>query len=349
VFQKAGAASPTRSTLDPDEAARADRMLEVDRPARPGARQLLYVGNSQSMAIMDAEPGDLTSPQWLQLLLDRSGPPPVDVRIGSQPNLTQTESLVLLVAAVQQGRPPLDLFLGAQVLEEYRDLGVREEIARRVADPAVAAVLARLVRDNPDLPAACAALEPLLRQRHEGGERPARGWAARLDRAVNGAAERLPLFAERRELRTHIGLSFYAWRNRLLGIHSSTARPVPEATFRSSLELLELILRYARERQIGVALYLAPIRPIQPNPNLAGDVARFRRELPGLAARYGVACVDYVDLVPEALWTNYPDEVEGTSGERDFAHFTGPAHRRLAEALRRDLAAWLGAPAADAP
>ena len=134
-----------------------------------------------------------------------------------------------------------------------------------------------------------------------------------------------------------VNLTYNYWRDRLLGITSSTARPVPASAYQATMELIELALRYARSKEIQVVLYLAPMRlGAQPNPNLPSDVARFRQDVPALCRRYGVTCLDYVDLIPENLWTNYPD-IGAEAGQRDFAHFTGAAHKKLAEQLASDI------------
>src|SRR5688572_28362278 len=91
-------------------------------------------------------------------------------------------------------------------------------------------------------------------------------------------------------------------------------------------------------KDIHVVLYLAPMRSVQPNPNLPEDVKKFRTDVPALCARYGALCLDYVDLVPEDLWTNYSDDPANVGGQRDFAHFTGAAHKVVAEKLVADLA-----------
>lgn len=343
TFQTKGGGEGARAMeLTPAESRLAELVLELPRSGRAGALQLLYVGNSQSMAIMDALPDDLTSPQWLQVLLARraaAGGPEVDVQLGSLPNLAQVEALITLVSAVRAGR--VDMFLGAQVLEEFRGLSARDEIRRVAAEREVAGALRRLFEENGDLPAARRALAPLLVAPTEPSDDSAAALAParRLERAVDAVAEHLPLFARRTEMRQQVGLAYHILRNRALGIHSFSTRPVPEASYRASLELLELLLRYCREEGVRAALYLAPIRPIQPNPNVPADVARFRHDVPALASRYGVECFDYIDLVPEELWTNYPDDEPGAGGERDFAHFTGKAHRLLAEALLGDLSA----------
>ena len=333
--------------LSAAEAHLAEAVLTSDFGDNSKALRVLYVGNSQSMAIMDRLPGDLTSPQWLQVLLARQSmtdESQVDVRSGSLPNLTMAEFLVKLVAAGGQARP-VNVFLGSLVLEEWRGLSIRDEVLSLTLSQKVNDDLATLVISNPDLQFAGRILTSVLPP-ESLGQTTASGsiesqratFASDLERRLQTWVEnQLPLFAMRSHLYGRMALGYYALRNRLLGITSATARPVPEASYRASLELLELSLRYAQSKGIHVILYLTPLRSIQPNPNLPTDVARFRRDIPIVCQRHGVTCLDYTDLVPEHLWTNYSDETVGTSGQRDFAHFTGAAHKLLAERLMTDV------------
>jgi hypothetical protein len=63
--------------------------------------------------------------------------------------------------------------------------------------------------------------------------------------------------------------------------------------------------------------------------------------VPALCARYRVTCLDYVDLIPEKLWSDYDQEDAATAGQRDFAHFTGAGHKLLAESLLEQVGALL--------
>ncbi len=60
------------NTLSITETQLAEAALTPDFGANLAVSNILYVGNSQSMAIMDRLPGDLTTPQWLQILLLRA-------------------------------------------------------------------------------------------------------------------------------------------------------------------------------------------------------------------------------------------------------------------------------------
>jgi hypothetical protein len=333
-FQSAD--SSARAGLSTDETRRANDVLDRQRPVRPGAPQLLYLGNSQALAIMDRHPGDLTSPQWLQVLMDRRGLSG-DVRLGALPNMTTEEALVSLVAAFADRPRRADAVVAGVVLEEFRGVGSRAEVRSMAQRPQVRAAIRDLLDANRDLRAAAGALSWAVVEPPAQG--PGSTWTSAVDDAVAAVASRVPLVARRDRVRSYLVVKFLAIRNRLLGISSTSARPVPDATFRSSIELLELLLRYCHDRGIPVLLYLAPIRPLEPNPNLPRDVARFRRDVPALCARYRVNCLDYVGLVPEKLWSDYDEDDGAAAGQRDFAHFTGAGHKLLAESLIDHVAA----------
>ncbi len=326
--------------VSPREAALADAVVDTARPVLPGHVQLLYLGNSQTLAIMDYQPGDLTTPQWLQILLASNwgSAPPIDVRLGSLANMTPTEYLIRLVSAREADPKQVDMLLEMVVLEEFRDLSVRPEVAAQAQDPKVRQTVSDLVKENLDLPLAGEVLAQFLNsgsgneagQTTGGAEGGSGTW---FDQAVEAVTQVLPVFKDRASLRGRLYVDFYHLRNKLLGIDSSSARAVTDYEFNASMQLLELGLRYADDNGVLVLLYLTPLRPIQPNPNLPQDVERVKGAVTQLCDRYGISCVDYTDLIPESLWTDYPDQ----AGSRDFAHFTGPAHKIVAEMLWQDL------------
>lgn len=349
-FQTGGESSGNSSGLTPAELVLAESVLNKRRTPDGKHTELLYVGNSQTIAIMDQTPGDMITPQWLQVLLarrntleqkERDEIKPIDVNLGSLPNITAPELLIQLVAAGERSPRQADILIASAVLEEFRGLGIRDEVSQLASAPEVKTRLHSLVEQGSDLSTVRTSLQPLSNSSVSSASplttdfsHPS--YAQRLERRLQKSSESIPLFADRDGLRGQIALGYHEWRNRVLGITTTSVRPVPDSSYRASLEMIELALRYAQSAKIKVVLYLAPIRPIQPNPNLPGDVARFRRDMPALCQRYGAKCLDYVDLVPEKLWTNYPDYAVGTKGERDFAHFTGAAHKLLAEKLMAD-------------
>jgi hypothetical protein len=344
-FQTGGESSYADAGLSPPEVALAEQTLDKDFVADGKHTELLYLGNSQTLSIMDPMPGDMITPQWLQVYLARNASPgarPFRVNLGSLPNLTMPEAMIKLVAAGESSPRQVDVVLLSAVLEEFRGLSIRDEIAAVAKTPAVKSHLMSLANANSDLTTVHSSLEPVL------GSGPAANVPVSDSRTAEAQAiesylqrhvEKLPLFADRDSFQGQILLAYHESRNRLLGITSASARPVPDAAYRATMELIELALRYAAAKNIPVVVYLAPIRPVQPNPNLPADVARFRHDLPLLCHKYKTTCLDYVDVVPAALWTNYTESAAGTEGQRDYAHFTGAAHRLVAEKLMTDMSA----------
>ena len=356
-FQTSGDSSKLAEGLTTAESALAESVLQKNREPDGKHLELLYVGNSQTLAIMDPRPGDMVTPQWLQVLLSRHGSAdpkaksapqeiavrPIEVSLGSLPNITAPEMLIQLVAAGERTPRRVDILVASEVLEEFRGLGIRDDVAILASRPAVKAKLRSLLEQNADLETVHTSLEPVL---HAGvststdliNDDSHPSYAQRIEQRLQDSANKVSLFSDREDLRVQLSLGFHEWRNRLLRITTASARPVPDSSYRASLEMLELALRYAHSANIQVFVYLAPIRPIQPNPNLPSDVIRFRQDVPAICKRYDVKCFDYLDLVPESLWTNYTADAAGTEGQRDFAHFTGAAHKLLAERLVTDTA-----------
>lgn len=349
-FQTGAEETARLDGLTPAEAAAGSEVARNRFKEGSGSNPLLFLGNSQTLAIMDEKPGDLTTPQWLQILLLRrggAGPAP-QVILGSLPNQTMAEFLITLVAASQWRRYPVQLVVGGIALREWRGLSVRDSVVSWAAAPLVRNELTSLIEASPDLRFADVAIEGSIKavQTGNGVASQARSQtvAARFEQDVQNAAAEIPLFKMRTYLYMRIHVSYMGLRNWLFGIHTDTPRAIPKPTYRASLQLLELSLRYARSRRLKIVLYLAPVRPIQPNPTLPSDLATFRKDVLGLCERYAVVCMDYSDLVPEKLWSDYSTQgIAGEAGERDFAHFTGPAHRLVAQRIMADVGARLEA------
>jgi hypothetical protein len=228
------------------------------------------------------------------------------------------------------------VLIGGMVMAEWRGIGVRKAVQSLVEIPAVQERLRQLIRANPDLPHATRALSFV--DEIAAAVPTDLPLATRIENQLRSWIEtKVPLLRMLPLLYGRMTFSFVTLRNRTFAISSDRARPVPEVTYRSSLELLELALRYTRSKGLVSVIYLAPIRPITPNPNLPSDLARFRRDVLATCQRYGVTSVDYTDAIPENLWTNYPDDGSWgyTTPQRDFAHFTGGAHKLMAEQMMK--------------
>jgi len=110
--------------------------LPVDRSDR---LSILFVGNSQSYAIMDFQPGDRPLLAWLSQFLnggEETASSTFAVRFASEANLRMSELLVkaVLTGADSERRP--DVFIGGVVLDGLRWIDPRGGLAEQVRVPA---------------------------------------------------------------------------------------------------------------------------------------------------------------------------------------------------------------------
>lgn len=314
---------------------------------RTDVLSVLYIGNSQTMAIMDARPRDRIVAAWLSALLSRDGQEAFAVRLGSEANMTMSELLVKTVAAAEDNTHRADVEIVGIVLDGLRWVEPRGDLIKQVNIPFLLDQVRQVQEDGPYLSAAARVLDAILHPSEQrvdaiglsrAGEDDGRivTW---LERQLNIQAERaLPIFRARRELRGRINLQYTSIRNWAFGLTTSMRRPIAPAMYTVNLEFIELTLRILRRQGIKGIFYLAPIRPLEPNPYDPRDVERFRRDLANLCQQYGAIYLDYSRLIPETLWTVYPDtDKSGVGGQPDFAHFTGNAHQLLAERLVDDI------------
>jgi hypothetical protein len=263
--------------------------------------------------------------------------------LGSLPNLTITELLIKSVDFIQSKPNQPKIILFSAVLEGFRGLGARDAVAELTDHKQTKTQLAKLALISPDLPAAQTALAPFINSNNTPSPSNTnrqfnQSLANKFEQRLQILIEKIPLFASRQGLISQFYLFYYALRNKILGVTTTTTRPVPSAPYQASLQLLELLLRYAKSNDVRLIIYIAPVRPIKPNPFLPEDIERFRKDVAKLCYNYHEVFLDYTNLIPNVLWTNYPEkDIAGLEGQKDFAHFTGAAHQLLAKQLTKDI------------
>jgi len=330
--------------LTESEAQLASDVIRKGLSRQSNSNGILFLGDSQTLGIVDETPGDLTTPQWVQVLLARRshGPDAPVVILGSLPGLTMPEFLLRLVASDQRNPNPPRVVIGAVQVREWRALKVRDSIASMAATPRIRGTLNDLAALNPDLSQANAVLLGSSRasRSSELAERdPGHGAiAGRYEEFCQRLADRIPLFRMRSSLYARTQVDYMRFQNWLLNIHSESKRHLPATTYNASLQLLELSIRYAQSRNITMVLYLSPVRPIETSPIPISDVAKFREDVGDLCGKYQVTCLDYTNLIPDDLWMSFAAN-RGDTREMDFSHFTGAAHKLLAQHLVADAGA----------
>lgn len=328
--------------LTQEEATLARAVVDPGFASRGGREQLLFIGNSQTMALPYAQPWDISTPQWFQLLLSRRAPSAVDVHRGSLGGMAMTEAMIRVVEFGESVSSPAVLVLDVRP-EMLSGLAVRNEVREEAQQPAVASELRTLAAENTDLPLAAQVIASVLKSdAASASPTPSQvPWPQRLENSLQGKLEALGWFPRQEPVVELLNHTFRKYLNRMLHVTSASPRTLKESVYAPSLASLELLLRYTQQKHIRTILYIGPLRQVYPNPERPENLARFHRDLVELAQRYNAAFLDYSNLIPEPYWTNYEsnrlNQLTGDAGQPDFAHLRAPAHKVIAERLLQDV------------
>lgn len=301
--------------------------------------ELVYFGNSQAQFIVSPGPGDLTSAQYLQLLLTRKplpGAEPYEVRLASLPGMNISEMCVMMMRFGEQNPRAIDVAIAPIYPEQVRTISVRNTLTTSLlfARDSVIAFL----RENQDLTLAQNALLPILKSSSDNLQTPQAqksdiDGASHVQSLVQAYASKWPLYAHRELFEGVVESKLIYFRNFLFGIHTWQARPVPAERFDTSIQMTELLARYARARGIKLVFYLAPVRNSTPNPYSTTFRAELKRDVWSICRTFSLVCVDYSELVPDSLYGISID----TPGDPDFAHMVAEGHKMIALRLMSDL------------
>jgi hypothetical protein len=285
---------------------------------------ILWFGNSQNFAINRYRPGDELATVQVHRTLKGRGSWLVSY---VQPNANLLEEAVLFEALAH--RYDTRMLVLPVFMDKLREHGIRGGIASFMQDPKSA----ERVRASP----AWSYLSPWLGQPTEPTTQPT--IQERVENRLNGLLEQYwPLWRDRSMLSGNLGFAIRTFRNKMLGIHSYTKRPVDPEVYAEKLDVLGKLLESAKSQGIPVLLYIPPYRRDISGPYDEDQYAKFKMDVASLAARYHAHFADLDDTVPGPLWATITDSLFGFQ-EPDFMHFTAEGHRRLAKAIEGRLSA----------
>jgi hypothetical protein len=112
----------------------------------------------------------------------------------------------------------------------------------------------------------------------------------------------------------------------MLGIRSTTKRPIIESRYELNKQFLELIVDLAERTKVRLLLYVIPLNPSAENPYIGEEYAAFKTWIESLASRRGVSFANLENVVPAEEWSS---DADGP----DFKHFKAAGHRTTAHAL----------------
>lgn len=317
-FQPDGAATQCADASD------SDKCLTSWRAAGSPANTVIWFGNSQLAAINRFQPGQINAPEIVRRALAARG---YYLMSYSQPNANLTEEAIIWAAIGPVYRPRLVIL--PICYDDIRELGVRDTVADFLIRPGV---MARL-RASPYWPLIKKSVNDSLKQEAPAAADRYQSLQTRSEAALTSALEaHWPLWRKRSQLRGTLGFAIHAMRNQLLGIHSTSKRPVDAAVYEGRMALLDGMIAQMRAEGSDVLLYVPPYRYDIDGPYPMDQYRAFKGDLAALAARHGAGFADIDPIVPGREWATVTDDLFGFQ-EPDFMHFTASGHERLGAAI----------------
>ncbi|WP_152616515.1 SGNH/GDSL hydrolase family protein [Sphingomonas sp. ERG5] len=285
---------------------------------------VLWFGNSQLSGINRYRPGDVNAPELLRRALAERGKYLVTY---SQPNANLTEEAIVWNAVAPIYRPKL-LILPV-CYDDIRELGVRETVGDFIERPGVTARL----ESQRYWPLIAGPMQESLKASSPQVAKGHQSLQTRVEHEATGfLAGHWPLWRAKPSLRGTLGFAVHTLRNKVLGIHSTSKRPVDANVYRDRMELLDGMVADARAQGVDVLLYVPPYRQDIDGPYPMAQYRAFKTELEALAKRHGAGFADIDPIVPGPEWATVTDELFGFK-EADFMHFTAAGHKHFAAGI----------------
>ena len=293
---------------------------------RPPA--VLWLGNSQLPGVNRYRPGERTAVMDLHERVRARGRYLVGY---SLPGATLFEHAIILNKVAPKFT--FDTLVLAVVFNNLRESPVRDGMAKVLREPDVLARVGRSLEAPSLLPLAAG----------ETAQEPAPGasetLAARVERNLDTAIGRVwPLWAERPKLRALASYAFHVMRQKPFGINAQTKRPVLNSGYATRMAVLDQMLKDARASGMLALVYIAPYRQDIRGPYIETEYAQFKKDVERIARDNAARYLDIDGIVPGAEWGMVRDYLTGTD-DFDFMHFTAGGHRRLSDAIDRELRA----------
>lgn len=294
---------------------------------------IVWIGNSQQHAINQPEPGDELASVELHFQLNGpTWPGRYPVFGMSYPNLGYAEIFSLVYALSRLGEKKPDVLILGLRFQDTKEIDFRKEfqdlITREFDEWGLQAYVSSQTRSE--------VIE------HVQDSRRQIYLATTDDSSLEGRLSALtesivPAYRYREQLQSLALTRLYWARNLILGIKTSSKRPMLKGRYHIAMQYLQLTLDVARDSGIRVLAYNIPLRPGVETPYIQSEYDDFRDEVRRLCDRHGVVFRDYDPLIPAEEWG-----IWDVAGEIDYMHFTGRAHKRLANAIFHELQPLLG-------
>jgi hypothetical protein len=289
---------------------------------------VLLLGNSQLHALNQYKAGDQATSL---LLFNKIKPRGLDLITFSYGNANIQEHSVLFTYLID--KLPIRTVLLSLVFDDTREDDVRQDVLDLLEDAEAQTTLRRFAIGRQFL-------ESKVNGRATGTN--AIGTKSSVQDVVeekldSSLSHWFAFWRLRGEVRYQIFKNLRSLRNRAFGITPSTVRKRIPAVYDKNMAAFEMLLSVARERNIRVLAYIAPIRQDLPLPYDHDEYVAFKKHVQTLAQTYGAAYADYDNLVPAEDWGLKDSTALSSQLEIDFMHFRTSGHHLLANRLENAI------------
>jgi hypothetical protein len=253
------------------------------------------------------------------------------------PNMNHQESVFVLLSTLTRPETSPDVFIYALAFGQLREFEVRKQyLAHLKNHPELTAEWRRTAqRYRTKYPLATAEMLDSLEIANRSESVADDGsFETRLRERVS---RYMPLVRERKQINSNVRLGLFTVRNAILGIKTSTKRPMVRQRYDMNREFLGLLVDLGRERGVKVLLYVAPFNPLAENPYIPEEYEAFKEWLYAFGRETATPVTNLENVVPSADWGLF-------LGGPDFGHFRGEGHEKTAAALLKEFAAYLAPP-----
>jgi hypothetical protein len=297
-------------------------------------RLALWFGNSQLHGINQFRPGQKNCIYYCYHALAKVDKTVLGV---SYPNANLQE-ILLSILALSTGFPGANTLVIPIFFEDMREDGIRTEIA-------TSASISKL-RDSGETKYLqnIASLDELMKE--GSGSKVEAGDFQAVDKTAQETSERYfdrlaqrnwTVWASRADLRANIFNELYMLRNRSFGIQPNSIRKMIAGPFAENYKALKQIVRYAKDKNIRLILYIPPLRTDISPPYDLQEYGRFKKDIEKEAENNNAFFLDLERLVPADSWGVKSSSTGNGNTEIDFMHFREKGHRLLADTIARNI------------
>ena len=152
------------------------------------------------------------------------------------------------------------------------------------------------------------------------------------ERYLNGLFEKKwSLWKSRPDIRGNFYNDLYNARNALLGINASSVRKMIPGRYTENYNALLAIIKYCRDAEIDLLLYIPPIRHDVPLPYDLKGYGIFKKDIEQLCISNNIRFMNLENLVPGRYWGM------ASKTSIDFMHFQDTGHHLIADTMFETL------------